>query len=275
MDKKAFPYFKNWFREYIACFASPEPLIQKNIQLKAAHTNRVCKNICMLARAEKLRNKECNLARLIALFHDLGRFEQFSKYRTFNDFKSEDHAVLGVRVLKETGIISTLPVTEQHIIYKAIEYHNRMQIPPDEANEAVIFFSKLIRDADKLDILKLISEAYEEAEIIQNPALELNLPKSSTCSKAIIRDILTNKMAKLSDVKNQNDMNLLRLSWVFDLNFPETFVQLEKQHYLEKIYKRLPKTEEVRRVRAHLKASLKACQSNQKAQAFHVKNFLD
>ena len=258
MDKKDFYYFRARFRRYVARFISPDPLIQKNIRLKADHTKRVCENIRLLARAETLGEKECCLAEVIALFHDLGRFEQFSKYKTFKDSDSEDHAALGVRVLKESGIISHLPRKEQHIIYKAIEYHNRMQIPREEENEEVVFYSKLIRDADKLDILKLITEHYEGSGTSSNPALELYLPDSPACSEAIIRDILNNRMANISDVKNINDVNLLRLSWVFDLNFPETFVQLERQGYLEKIYATLPNTEGVRRVRTHLKAHLGA-----------------
>lgn len=258
MDKKDFHYFSDWFREYVARFFSPDPLIQKNIRLKANHTKTVCENIRLLARSENLGEKECCLAEVIALFHDLGRFEQFSKYKTFKDSDSEDHAVLGIRVLKESGIISHLPEKEQHIIYKAVEYHNRMQVPAEEETEDVIFYSKLIRDADKLDILKLITEHYEAPENSPNPALELYLPDNPACSETIIRDILNNRMAKISDVTNRNDVNLLRLSWVFDLNFPETFVQFERQGYLEKIYATLPNTEGVCRVRAHLEAYLSA-----------------
>ena len=85
------------------------------------------------------------------------------KYKTFKDSESENHALLGVKILKKTGVFSRLSLKENDIILKAVEYHNLIEIPGcAESSKELLFYSKLIRDADKLDILKLICEDYKE-----------------------------------------------------------------------------------------------------------------
>ena len=41
---------------------------------------------------------DVQLAEIMGLFHDVGRFRQYSIYKTFNDAQSEDHADLGLKV---------------------------------------------------------------------------------------------------------------------------------------------------------------------------------
>ncbi len=157
MQTEDLDYFRKWFLDYVNRFSSPEVFIQENIKLKIEHTARVCENILLLAKAEKVGEEGYRLAETIALFHDLGRFEQFMKYRTFKDSESENHALLGVKILKNTGILSQLPMKEKDLIVKAVQYHNLMEIPGcAENSREFLFYSKLIRDADKLDILKLV-----------------------------------------------------------------------------------------------------------------------
>ncbi|MCQ1536740.1 HD domain-containing protein [Methanosarcina sp. KYL-1] len=253
MHEEDLAFFRKWFLDYVGGFSSPDPLVRENIELKTEHTKRVCKNILLLAKTGKLGEEECQLAETIALFHDLGRFEQFTRYKTFKDSDSENHAVLGVKILKKAGVLSHLSEKEQDLILKAVEYHNLVEIPESAKNSPeLLFHSKLVRDADKLDILRLICKDYESGEKSRNPALELYLPDTPECSGPVIEDIMNNKMAKIRDVLNQNDVKLLRLSWVFDINFPETFALLRKHRYLEIIISSLPGTEEVRRVRRHL-----------------------
>ena len=252
MQKEDLAFFRKWFSDYITDFYSSDPFVRENIELKIEHTKRVCENILLLAKAEKLGENESLLAETVALFHDLGRFEQFLKYKTFKDSESENHAVLGVKIL----ILSRLPPEESDIILKAVEYHNLMEIPEATSNfPELLFYSRLIRDADKLDILRIICEDYEEDKC-PNPALELYLPDTPECSEAVIEDIMNNRMAKIKDVRNRNDVKLLRLSWVFDINFPETFSLLKETRYMEIIMYSLPKTEEIRKVIRHLEAYL-------------------
>lgn len=268
MQKEDLDFFKKWFLDYVDQFSSPEVFIQENVKLKIEHTARVCENILLLAKAENVEEKDCRLAEAIALFHDLGRFEQFTKYRTFKDSESEDHALLGVKILENTGILSILSRKEKDIILRAVEYHNRMEIPEcTETTTEFLFYLKLIRDADKLDILKLVSEDCEKEEELRNPVLEFNIPDTPGCSENIVEDILNNRMSKLADAKNRNDIKLLRLSWIFDISFPAAFSLLRERGYLEIILYSMPETEEMQMVREHIESYLNAVETRARNKA--------
>jgi len=262
MQKEDLDYFREWFFEYVNRFFSPDSFTQENIELKIEHTRRVCENILLIAKSEKISEKECMLAETIALFHDLGRFEQFTKYKTYKDSESENHAVLGVKILNKEGVLSRLPEEEVNIILEAVEYHNLMEIPGNvKPSGKLHFFCRLIRDADKIDILRLASEGYAEEEKRRNPALELYLPDASGYSEPIVSEILNNRMAKIGDMKNRNDIKLLRLSWIFDINFPATFSLLKEYGYLEAIMSSLPETKETGVLKRHFEEYLDTMES--------------
>ncbi|AKB18760.1 MULTISPECIES: HD domain-containing protein [unclassified Methanosarcina] len=262
MQKKDLDYFRRWFFEYVNRFFSPDSFTQENIELKIEHTGRVCENILLLAKSEKIGENECMLAETIALFHDLGRFEQFFKYKTFKDSESENHAVLGVKILNKERVLSCLSEEEENLILKTVEYHNLMEIPGNiDLFSKLHFFIRLIRDADKIDILRLASEEYAEEEKCRNPALELYLPDTHGYSEPMVSEILNNRMAKIEDMNNRNDVKLLRLSWIFDINFPATFTLLKKYGYLEAIMYSLPEIKETDLLRRHIENYLNAIES--------------
>jgi hypothetical protein len=244
MQKKELDFFKKWFYEYVDQFSASDYFTQDNLKRKIEHTGRVCENILLLAKSEKIGKEGNMLAETIALFHDLGRFEQFRRYKTFVDSESEDHAVLGVKILKTIGILTCLPPKEQDLILKAVEYHNRLEIPECLKIPKELFYLKLIRDADKIDILRITSESYEKGKNSCNPAFELYLPDTAGYSENIIQDILNKRMAKIKDVKNVNDLKLLRLSLIYDLNFPTSFTIIKKHKYLDTIISSMAKSEE-------------------------------
>ena len=102
----------------------------------------------------RLSERETELARIIALFHDIGRFEQFMRYRTFNDDISENHAEIAIRVLKQQHFLSAFDDKTVKIITATIANHN-IPVLPEISDPDVLLFSRLLRDADKLDIWRL------------------------------------------------------------------------------------------------------------------------
>jgi hypothetical protein len=152
--------------------------------------------------------------------------------------------------LKKIGILSQLPPEEKYLILKAVEYHNRLEIPEcSKSSKELLFYSKLIRDADKLDILRIMSESYKEGKIGRNPAFELYLPDTAGYSETIIQDIRNKRMAKIRDVRNVNDLKLLRLSLIYDLNFPTSFAILKEHKYLSTVISSMAELEEVNIIR--------------------------
>jgi hypothetical protein len=257
MLKEDLDFLKKWFLEYVCQFSASDYFTQYNIKRKIEHTGRVCENILLLAKSEKIEEERNCLAETIALFHDLGRFEQFMRYKTFVDSESENHAILGVKILERMRILSHLTPKEKYLILKAVEYHNRLEIPEcSKSSKELLFYSKLIRDADKLDILRIMCENYKEGEIGRHPAFELYLPDTTGCSETIIKDIRNKRMAKNGDVRNVNDLKLLRLSWIYDLNFPTSFAIIKEHKYLNTIISSMAELEEVYIIRKFIEDSL-------------------
>jgi len=255
MDNEDTAFFHSWFRNYVKGFYSEDTKMQRNIRLKEEHTLCVCKEFIRLGKALKPNNNalRLELAETIALFHDIGRFEQFKTYGTFDDRVSGNHATLGLKVLKATNILNRLTETERAIVYKAIEYHNVRKLP-DYADKTPdwLLYSKLLRDADKLDIWCVVTDYYTERHRHRNTALELELPDTPEYSRCFIDDILDNRVSNSRALKTFNDMKLLQLGWIFDINFTPTFRYIRQRRIIEKIIAALPDTDDIRKIQKHL-----------------------
>jgi hypothetical protein len=92
---------KEWFSGYCRSFYTDSMEDNRNFDLKEKHTSLVCTNMNILADSLTLHDNERLTAEAIALFHDVGRFEQYRRYSTFRDDISVNHATLGVRVLAD------------------------------------------------------------------------------------------------------------------------------------------------------------------------------
>ena len=106
-----------------------------------------------------------------------------------------------------------------------------------------------------------MSENYEKEEEFRNPTLEFDMPGTPGFSGNIVADILNNRMAKLADARNQNDIKLLRLSWIFDINFPATLALLKERGYLDTILSSMSETEEIQMIRKHFESFLNAVET--------------
>ncbi|MCK5099091.1 MAG: HD domain-containing protein [Desulfobacteraceae bacterium] len=147
--------FKGWFKEYVSSFYGDNPGQNQIYKLKKDHTLRVCKNILTLGRSIHLSEDELNLVEIAALFHDIGRFTQYQTYGTFNDKNSANHAKIGLQQLSFHNIMNSLPLDEKRFILTPIAWHNAFKLPHIK-DEKIFLFIKLLRDADKLDIWKVV-----------------------------------------------------------------------------------------------------------------------
>lgn len=261
MKKEDFLNLRTWFQNYVRSFYSEDTFISQNVRLKEVHSIRVCENASQIAISEEMDEENYYLALAIALLHDIGRFEQISRYRTFHDQRSENHALLGLKILISEGTLSFASQEEQHIILMAIKNHNLRNISGDLDGKA-LFHSRLVRDADKLDIYKILTDYYVTKAISPNPALEQGLPDVPGYSQYLIQDIFNNKIASTDGVRTCNDMKLTRLAWLFDLNFTETFRLVKERGYIEKVIAALPQNSEIDAVHAHLKKYMDSMLAN-------------
>lgn len=245
-------YFKKWFPNYCKSFYSTNVEDQKNIHLKEQHTFYVCKNIIEIAKGLALSENEIRLAETIALFHDVGRFPQYAQYKTFRDSISVNHGLLGAQTLLEEKVLHTLPDNEQELIVQAVKFHNAFSVPKTEQDD-IVFFIKLIRDADKLDIWRVFIEYYEGNEEDRASAVGLGLPDIPEYSEDVLSCLYKGQMVTLSKTKSLNDFKLLQLSWIYDLNFKPSFQLLLERDYIDRFIAKLPQTEDIFRVSFLLK----------------------
>ena len=217
---------KNEFLKYVQNY----DLNNENIKRKEQHSLRVMAISKKIAEELKLSEEEIKLATLIGLLHDIGRFEQYTKWKTFSDRISTNHGVLGSKILEENNFIRTF-VTENkydEIIKKAIINHNKYQID-ENLNETELLYSKIIRDADKIDIL------YEVADGI----LMKNVDSRDLCiSENYFRQFQSKKTIKITDEQNDLDKLILKIAFIFDLNFECSKKIIKEEKYIERILNR-------------------------------------
>lgn len=262
MNRDDLSFFHSWFHSYIKSYSSEDSYVQMNIKLKEEHTYRVCNNIVMIGKDMNLDKEQLLTGETIALFHDIGRFEQFKRYRTFNDRRSQNHAKLSVEILKQTDVLTRLPAGEETIIYNSISYHNLYKLPTDGA-DICLFYARLLRDADKLDIWHTVVEYYRTRHLHPNPALELELPDTQEYSLHFIDSIMNCRCTDVGNMKTCNDMKLSLLSWVFDINFLPTYHYIQHHRYIDRIVDLLPDTEDIRKIQEHINRYIKRKASEQ------------
>lgn len=238
-------YLKGWFSDYTKSFYSSHEEDQKNIMLKVEHTHNVCRNIIEIAKRSSLSDDRTRIAEAIALFHDIGRFSQYAEYKTFRDADSVSHGRLGSQTLMKENVLRGLPDNEQHLIIQAVKFHGAYSIPT-MMNGDTVFYLKLIRDADKIDIFRVFIEYYESPVQERASATAFGVPDTPECSKVMLSCIFNKKIASYSDIKTENDFRLMKLSWVFDMHYKESVRLLQERDYMNMIIEKLPQTEEIR-----------------------------
>lgn len=259
------PGLKAWFSDYVEKFRSGDPDDRRNIELKVDHTRRVCEEILDVGESLGMKDEDLCLAEITALFHDIGRFEQYARYGTYRDLVSEDHAVLGVRVLRENHVLERLEPPTHDLILRTVSYHNRAVLPEDETERCLIF-SKLLRDADKLDIWRVVTDYYTQKNGTRNETIELDLPDTPDISETVHEDLMSGRIVRVGCLRTLNDFKLLQLGWIFDVNFPRTFQLVRERAYLKIIRDTLPTSAKVSEIFSKVQSYLeKRCRSTQEA----------
>jgi putative nucleotidyltransferase with HDIG domain len=230
------------FESYVNSFSELSEIQERNFQIKKDHSVRVAYNAILLINKLGLEGIDEEIAFIAGIYHDIGRFRQFFEYNTFDDDSSIDHGDYSVDVLQEKGFISDMQPEEQDLIYKIIKLHNKFEIPK-KLSDKELFHTKLLRDADKLDIYKVLTDYYADTSKDPDHTLTWELPRGNHVSPEVAKDILSEKLVSKVKVKSEVDLKILQLSWVYDMNFKPSFEILLHNRYLEKIYGSLPKND--------------------------------
>jgi putative nucleotidyltransferase with HDIG domain len=245
MDQNELILLKRWFADYCASFSLPTEADQRNIAIKQEHTHQVCLNALRIAEDLGMDQQKTRLSEAIALFHDVGRFSQYEQYKTFDDSISVNHAVLGTHVLRERNVLGSLPEHDRNIILRSVTLHNVFTLP-EKLDDQSLLFARLIRDADKLDILRVVIEFFEQDEGSRAEAVALGLPDvPEEYSPAVLACLVRGEMARKDALTTLNDFKLLQLAWLYDLNFTCSLRMVLERDYIRKLADMLPRNTEI------------------------------
>lgn len=207
-------------------------LTNENIERKQKHSLRVMQISEQIAESLKLCQEEIQLATLIGLLHDIARFEQYTKYKTFRDMDSIDHGDYGAEILQHDmrKYIETTQYDE--IIKKAVKNHNKYKIEEGLSAKEEIF-AKIIRDADKIDIL------YESVEMFWKG--KEHIIENSTITEDVIEqfnDCIQIKRRKERRSENSINEIVFVIAFIFDINFKEGLKIIKSENYINQILDR-------------------------------------
>lgn len=249
---------KEWFSQYVAKCYGGNDYVNTNLELKEAHSLRVCDEMRYVTGHLELSANQNRIAEFIALFHDIGRFVQFNKYRTYNDNKTPSHCLMSIEVLKEHRLLNSFDKSERIWIEKAIQYHG-LKVLPDNLSAESLLFCKLIRDADKIDIYYVVTESYRQyRDEPEKFKLELEFPDRPECSGHVVDGLLNGERIDYKGLRTWNDLKLLQLSWIYDINFIPALVRIKERGFLELMFEFLPKSEEIGKIRKKIIADINA-----------------
>lgn len=235
---------KDFFKTYVDSFDNLSDEQQRNFEIKKNHCFRVADNCKWLALKLKRDAEGENIAYISGLLHDVGRFQQLVDYDTFHDDRSVDHAELAVKILKGKDVLKAIPDTVQELIYTTIELHNKFQVSK-KLTERELLYANLLRDGDKMDILKVLTDYYSSKNNEANHTLTWELPAGSAVSKKVAKDVLSGKLVSKKEVQTQIDVKVMQLSWIYDINYRPSIEHILDNRFLEKIYNSLSKTDTI------------------------------
>ena len=194
--------FKNYTKDY--------DMKNKDILLKYNHSFNVAKYMEELANNLYLDEEDVYLAKAIGLLHDIGRFEQLKKFNSYND-KLYDHANFSCDYLFKDNHIREFIDSDKNdnVIKEAIYNHNKYSIK-EGLNDRELFFSKMIRDMDKLDILFQVGLHFNP-KFIDKP------------TDKVVKKFFDGKCIAPDDRKNKSDGVITELAFFNDIYFKETY----------------------------------------------------
>lgn len=254
MEQEQLDEFRTRFGEYVERFYGDDPYVNSNLKSKQEHTHRTCTEMLYLAGELALTANQKRIAETIALFHDIGRFPQFTRYRTYIDTKSENHCLLALKVLEETRVLEPVTEEERILIERAIEYHGRRELP-DDLDSQCLLFSRMIRDADKLDVFYVCIDNYNRyAENPDDFALEIELPDEPYISPGVLEAVMTGNLVDYSDLRTLNDMKLLQIGWVYNVNFTAALRRIKQRRFIETLFAFLPSSKDIEKIKEKIYA---------------------
>lgn len=206
------------------------------VKLKIVHTYGVTEYSRQIAERLNLPDEDRELAQLIGLLHDIGRFEQLKRFDSFEP-DTMDHASFGVRILFSEGMIRNFAGKDSWdgIIQTAIARHSDFRLT-GITDSRTLMHARIIRDADKLDNCRVKLE--DTIETILGVSAE-EVGKTSL-SPEVMAQFRRKESILSSTRRTKMDYWLSYLAYFFDINYKVSWDIIREHDYVTRLIDRIP-----------------------------------
>ena len=228
--RRDFAELERLYDEYVKTFEVDGEL-PPMMALKLLHTSKVVENARLVAAGEGMDGETARVCAVSALFHDAGRYEQLLRYNTFRDTDSVDHAVLSRDVVVRMGWIAGDP--HEDAILSAVLFHNRRDVP--DGLDAVTFAaSHAVRDADKLDIFRVLEDRVANTDWRHDNVAFWGLSLDRAPNDAVVSAIRESRPVDYQNIVSLADFVLVQVGWLkCGLHFATACRLAEERGHLE------------------------------------------
>ncbi len=199
------------YRAYVDTYRQANGALPPMMQLKLDHTMNVVAAAHAIADGEGFTPEECFVCEAAALLHDTGRYEQLKRYNTFRDSESVDHAVFSHDIVKEKGWLDGW--RERDAVLTAVLVHNRRDIP-EGLDALTLTAARTVRDADKLDIFRVLEERIATTDWRHDVQAFWNLSTTKAPNPLVCAAIREGCPVDYQRIESLADFVLVQVGWM-------------------------------------------------------------
>jgi len=173
-----------------------------------------------------------NLAKIIAVLHDVGRWEQM-RISSLNDTHN-DHGEMRAEIIIRNSMLSGIDKCNQNIILTAIREHNKKYA--GVFGSPTQTFVNIVRDADKLD--NLFIEVKDYASKSHEKSMQKVLPFSDEhrLSRQIFDCVMGNCLADSDMRETKIDFKFFKMAWCYDIKIAKSMDIIREKRYIHDIF---------------------------------------
>jgi hypothetical protein len=214
--KRSLEELTRLYDAYVDTFREADGKLPSMMELKRVHTAKVVENARLIADGEGFSPAEREASLAAALLHDTGRYEQLKRYNTFRDSDSVDHAVFSHDIVCEKGW------TDDRAVLDAVLWHNRRDLPA-QMEPLTAVAAHTVRDADKLDIFRVLEDLVEHTDWRSDSRAFWNLSVSAPPNPAVVACVEKGEPVDYQNIKSLSDFILIQVGWIISgLHFATT-----------------------------------------------------
>jgi len=249
MTEKDLEFLKVWFKRSVDAFRNKNGVLHPMLELKLSHSLRVAENARLIAVSLGIPTEDQYIAEGVGLLHDVGRFTQFARYGSFRDSDTVDHGYEGYRILELQNPPLLRDSQEWRLLLFAVLHHNkkRMDIPDISAHKQERLL-RLVRDADKIDIMELVLNSVSANGFQDLPLMLPHIRLSRDLSPEVLEEAENRQTVSTGNLSTLADFLIMIATWFHDLNYLPALQMAVQRNILFRIEQELPKTRKVENI---------------------------